>query len=138
MAGIRKISIAGGAVFALLVLAGCAGVQGSAGGGSVDAAGTWGDTSDSTAPSLELADDGSLSGTDGCNTLNGSWSVDEADHVQFEDVATTLMACEGVDTWLSGLSEATVSGDTMTVLGQDGAEIGTLERSGGGDAPSLY
>ena len=83
-------------------------------------------------PSLDLADDGSFSGTDGCNQLNGSWTVDEADHVQFEDVASTMMACEDVDTWLADLTEATVADDTMTVLGQDGNEIGTLERGGTG------
>ncbi len=136
MAGIRKISTVGGALFALLVLAGCAGAQGEAQGGSIDPAGTWGDATDTTAPSLDLTDDGSFNGTDGCNRLNGSWSVDEADHVQFEEVSSTMMACEDVDTWLAGLSEATIADDTMTVLGQDGAEIGTLER--GADAPTGY
>ena len=34
-----------------------------------------------------------------------------------------------------GLSVATVAGDTMTVLGQDGAEIGQLERSAETSAP---
>ena len=129
MGGMRKITIAAGAVLGLLLLSGCAGDDGSARGGSIDPAGTWGDTSDTTAPSLELEDDGSFSGTDGCNQLNGSWSVDEADHVQFEDVSSTMMACDGVDTWLVGLSQATVSDDTMTVLGQDGSEIGTLQRT---------
>ena len=132
MAGIPKITLAAGAVVALLMLAGCAGEEGEAKGGSVDPVGVGGDTSDTTAPSLDLADDGSFSGTDGCNQLNGSWTVDEADHVQFEDVASTMMACEDVDTWLAGLTEATVADDTMTVLGQDGNEIGTLERGGTG------
>ena len=137
MAGIPKITLAAGAVLALVMLSGCAGVQGEARGGSVDPVGTWGDTSDTTAPSLDLADDGSFSGTDGCNQLNGSWTVDEADHVQFEDVSSTMMACEDVDTWLAGLTEATIADTTMTVLGQDGAEIGSLEQSGA-DAPSSY
>ena len=136
MAGIPKITLAAGAVLALLLLAGCAGEEGESQGGSVDPLGTWGDTSDTTAPSLDLADDGNFSGTDGCNQLNGSWTVDEADHVQFEDVSSTMMACEDVDTWLADLTEATVADDTMTVLGQDGTEIGTLER--GDDAPAGY
>ena len=59
----------------------------------------------------------------------GTWTVDEADHFHFENVAITQMACEDVDTWLAGLDEATVGDDTMTVLGQDGYEIGALERS---------
>ena len=137
MAGIPKITLAAGAVVALLMLAGCAGEEGEAKGGSVDPVGVWGDTSDTTAPSLDLADDGTFTGTDGCNQLNGSWTVDEADHVQFEDVSSTMMACEDVDTWLAGLTEATIADTTMTVLGQDGAEIGSLEQSGA-DAPSSY
>ena len=83
MAGIPKITLAAGAVLALLMLAGCAGEEGEARGGSVDPVGTWGDTTDTTAPSLDLADDGSFSGTDGCNQLNGSWSVDESDQDPF-------------------------------------------------------
>ncbi|GAA1518449.1 META domain-containing protein [Agromyces terreus] len=121
--------LASGAVLGVLLLSACAGEEGSSRGGSIDAAGTWGDTADATAPSLVLAEDGGLTGTDGCNRLTGSWSVDEADHVQFGDVASTRMACQGVDTWLAGLSQATIADGTMTVLGQDGAEIGTLERA---------
>lgn len=127
MSVLRKVTIVAGAAVGLLLFTGCLGEEGSARGGSIDAAGTWGDTSDTTAPSLVLADDGSFTGTDGCNQLNGQWSVDEADHVQFEDVASTQMACEDVDTWLIGLDQATVADGTMTVLGQDGSEIGTLE-----------
>ena len=51
------------------------------------------------------------------------------EQVLFEDVAMTRRFCEDVDDWLSRLSAATVSSDTMTVLGQDGAEIGQLERT---------
>ena len=130
-----KLITAGiGAVAAMLLFTGCLGEEGSARGGSVDAAGTWGDPSEEGSPYLELEDGGSFSGSDGCNNLTGSWSVDEGEQVLFEDVASTMKACEDVDDWLSGLSAATVSGDTMTVLGQDGAEIGQLERST--DAPS--
>ena len=39
------------------------------------------------------------------------------------------MACEDVDTWLSGAESATVDGDEMTVLGEGDKEIGTLEKS---------
>ena len=49
--------------------------------------------------------------------------------VLFEDVAMTRMFCEGVDDWLSGLTAGTIAGTTMTVLGQDGSEIGQLERT---------
>ena len=130
MAGKQNLIIrGGGAIFAVLLLAGCLGEEGSGQGGSEDPVGTWGDSSEETSPYLVLEEDGSFSGSDGCNNLSGSWSIDEADQVEFEDVASTMMACEDVDDWLAGLSVATVAGDTMTVLGQDGAEIGQLERS---------
>lgn len=130
MAGKGKLIIGGGcAIFAVLMLAGCLGEEGAARGGSEDPVGTWGDSTDKTSPYLVLEDGGGLTGSDGCNTLSGSWSIDEADQVEFEDVASTRMACEDVDDWLLGLSVATISADTMTVLGQDGAEIGQLERS---------
>jgi len=129
MAIIRGAALASGAAVVLLLMTGCLGMEGSVKGGSVDPAGTWGDTSDTTAPSLVLEDGGDFSGTDGCNQLSGTWTVDESDHVHFENVASTMMACEDVDTWLAGLDEATVGDDTMTVLGQDGYEIGTLERA---------
>ncbi|SFR68403.1 META domain-containing protein [Agromyces sp. CF514] len=128
MSGLRGVAFAAVAVLTVLTLSGCLGEEGDDRGGSVDPTGTWGDTSDTTAPSLVLADGGGLTGTDGCNRLTGSWTVDESDHVEFHDVASTRMACEGVDTWLEGLSQATIADDTMTVIDQDGSEIGTLER----------
>ncbi len=88
------------------------------------AKGTWADTAGSE---LVLADEGALSGTDGCNRLMGTWS--ETDGViTFSEVASTKMFCDGVDTWLSGLATAEIDGDTMTVLDDAGTTIGTLER----------
>lgn len=112
-----------------LALTGCTDAPGDA---SIDPVGTWGDTSDTTEPSLKLDEDGSLSGTDGCNQLSGSWRVESEDLIYFDSVASTAMACPDVDTWLDKLSQATVSGDTMTITGSDGAEIGQLERTSGG------
>ena len=78
--------------------------------------------------SLVLADDGALTGTDGCNRLVGTWTAD-ADTIAFVDVASTRMACEGVDTWLSGLATGTIADETLTVFDESGEKIGTLERS---------
>lgn len=129
MTRLRALAVVGG-IAATLLLAGCAGEEGEDSGGDIDPTGTWGDSSGTNTPYLTLEEDGTLTGSDGCNRLNGTWSVDEADQVEFENVASTKMACEGVDDWLSQLSVAEVSGDTMTVLGADGAEIGQLEREG--------
>ncbi|MFF2370438.1 META domain-containing protein [Agromyces sp. NPDC058110] len=125
----RGMAMAAVAAATLLLLTGCLGEEGDDRGGSVDPVGTWGDTSDMSAPSLVLADGGGLTGTDGCNRLTGTWTVDESDHVEFHEVAQTRKACEGVDTWLEGLSQATIADDTMTVIDQDGSEIGTLEKA---------
>ncbi|MBO3103621.1 META domain-containing protein [Cellulomonas fengjieae] len=78
--------------------------------------------------SLELASDGTVTGSDGCNQLNGTWELDD-DDIDFSDLAATMMACEGVDTWLSGADSATLAGDELTVIGENDAVIGTLERS---------
>lgn len=109
--------IAAAAGFALL-LTGCAAE------GGADVAGNWGEQD---GPFLTFEEGGMLTGNDGCNQLSGSWSQD-GDTIEFLDVATTLMACEGVDTWLNGLSTAEVSGTALQVFDESGAEIGSLER----------
>ena len=50
------------------------------------------------------------------------------DTIEFGPLGSTLMACEGVDTWLNGAVSAPVTGSTMTARSDGGAEIGTLER----------
>lgn len=114
-------------VIAIVGLAGCASEAGD--GSGIDPVGTWGDATAEQAPYLSLDSDGNLSGSDGCNRLTGTWKLNPADQIQFEQVASTKMACEGVDTALSGLDVATISGDTMTVFGEADAQIATLERT---------
>lgn len=94
--------------------------------GSGDVEGAWG-SSEGGQPQLELNEDGTLNGTDGCNRFSGSWELEDG-VISFGEVASTLMACEDVDTWLNGLSTATVDGDILRVLDVSEAEIGTLER----------
>lgn len=118
---------------AAAVLAACAGNAGTT--EPVDPVGTWGDPSETAEPSLALASDGSLTGTDGCNRLTGSWS-DDGETITFSDVATTRMMCAHVDAWLSELATGTIQGETLAVLDDAGSEIGTLERSSS-DEPDL-
>lgn len=94
--------------------------------GEVTVAGTWGEPVDD-APHLVLGADGRVSGSDGCNRLMSSWQA-EGGTVTFDAVAGTRKACPDVDTWLSAMATATVEGDTLTVLDQDGEPIGTLAR----------
>lgn len=89
--------------------------------------GAWGAPDSQSDPGLQLGEDGTLSGNDGCNRLTGSFEVKD-NTVTFGPIASTMMFCEGVDTWLGQAQTATVQGDVLTVLDQDGGEIGTLKR----------
>ena len=135
----RSTTLAGTILFvAALALSGCAagggGIYGTASESADEeipagaAAGTWGDASDTTQPSLELEEDGTLSGTDGCNQLSGQW-IENGVELTFENVASTMMLCADVDTWLSGLDTAKIDGSTMTVYDESGKKLGTLERT---------
>lgn len=91
--------------------------------------GTWtGDAAGGKVPTLELAEDGTLSGNDGCNNLRGSWSVEDGVLV-LGDIASTRMACEGVDPWLANVTNASLEGETLTFRGADDELLGTLNRS---------
>jgi len=105
---------------AALLMAGCAS-------GADGVAGSWGSDAPGE-PMLLLGADGSLSGTDGCNRLMGSWEQGDDGKVEFGQVASTLMACTGVDTWLSGLATGEVQGQQLHIFDASGAEIGTLSR----------
>lgn len=108
---------------AALTLAGCGGTPSGAA-----VVGRWGSTS-SGQPNLDIQNDGTFSGTDGCNQLSGQGQVD-GDQITFGSFASTLKACPGVDTWLDKAATGNVKGDTMTVLDNGGSTIGTLKRSG--------
>lgn len=95
--------------------------------GKSSVVGTWGAPDDSGEPSLTLESDGRLFGTDGCNRMTGSYEADGAE-LTFGPIATTMMYCEGVDTWLSTANSASVSGATLTLFDQSGTQIGTLDR----------
>lgn len=108
----------------LTVLTACSGSDSSA------PDGTWGIEAEGE-PQLVLHSDGSLTGTDGCNRLVGGWRLD-GETVRFSEdgagPATTLMLCEDVDTWLSGLDSAVVDGDELRIRDADGNELGALAR----------
>jgi heat shock protein HslJ len=118
----RKVGVGVAALFigAALCLTACSS-------GMVSAQGTWGDRGETAKPYLELAKGGVLMGSDGCNQLHGSWEQ-SGTTVKFGPIASTLMACEGVDTWLSKAASAKVAGSTMTVYNSAHASIGTLRK----------
>ncbi|MCM1014202.1 META domain-containing protein [Brevibacterium sp. XM4083] len=78
-------------------------------------------------PFLEFADDGTLTGSDGCNRIQTSWTLD-GDTIVIESFTSTQKACAGVDAWLSKAATATVEGDVMTVKDGQGSVIGGLEK----------
>ncbi len=89
--------------------------------------GTWGDASQSSQPSLGFSQDGKVTGTDGCNRLSGSWTNDE-DEISLGPLTSTLMVCEGVDTWLGTGVSAKVDDSRLHIFNSAGTEIGTLQR----------
>lgn len=94
---------------------------------SNDVVGSWGDPGVKEKPSLEFNADGTVSGSDGCNRLSGSWT-ENGGVISFGPLASTKMACEGSDPWLVDPASATVKGDVLTVSDSAGTEIGTLDR----------
>ncbi|MDN5558522.1 MAG: META domain-containing protein [Ruaniaceae bacterium] len=89
--------------------------------------GTWSQEAENS-PFLEIAEDGTLSGNDGCNVLGGDWTSPAAGEIETSGLVGTMMFCEGVDDWLSAFGHATFTADTMTVYSVDDQEIGTLSR----------
>ena len=116
----HAMAIAGAAAVLLVALSGCSAAP--------SASGTWGTPSVQGKPYLDLHTDGSVSGSDGCNRLTGSWKQSGAT-VTFGHLASTLIACQGVDTWLSQAGSATISGSTMTVLNESKKHIGSLTQN---------
>ncbi|MCI2956884.1 META domain-containing protein [Agromyces atrinae] len=118
------------AIAGALLLAGCAtsgaGTGGAETGGSP--LGTWGEDAKGS-PHLEFLEDGTLSGSDGCNGIGGTYT-DSDGTITVELGFSTLMACPGVDTWLRDISTASVDGDALAVFDTDGSRIGTLTRAG--------
>ncbi len=89
--------------------------------------GVWGNPENTREPSLELHEDGRLTGTDGCNRLMGRWVLEDGT-VRFQEVAMTMMACPDVDQWLASAATAVPSEQTLLVYDGEGNEIGSLTR----------
>jgi heat shock protein HslJ len=88
--------------------------------------GSWGEEG-AGKPSLTIGDDGTFSGTDGCNKLSGKGTV-TGDTFTFGPFASTLKFCEGVTPWLNLADKAKVDGSTLAVYRTDGDKIGALAK----------
>lgn len=120
---LRTAALATAATAALLLSA-------CAGGASAGIEGVWGDPDTEGAPSLEFLADGTYAGTDGCNRLGGDYTQADDGTIDLGIMRSTMMYCEGVDTWLVQAHEATLISDELVFHDEQGAEIGTLARHG--------
>jgi heat shock protein HslJ len=119
---LRTTVAAAAITFALTGLTACSS------GASTSPVGVWGTPDTPGETSLEFADDGSYSGSDGCNRVLGSWES-SGETITISPMATTMMACEGVEVWLVDPATVSVQGESLTVHDAAGAEIGTLTRN---------
>lgn len=81
---------------------------------------------------LTFDGEGGVTGSDACNGIRSTYETggetgDEAGTASVAPFPTTMMACgEGWSQWLLGVSTVELHGDSLTVLDQDGGELGTL------------
>lgn len=125
----RRLLMVTGMSALLLGLAACASTPGPRNSSTeaLDAVGLWG-TKTQGEPWLEIAADGSLVGHDGCNHLGGSWTQN-LDRITFGAMRSTMMFCEGVDTWLTAADHAVLIDGKLEVRNSLGNAVGTLSRS---------
>jgi heat shock protein HslJ len=88
--------------------------------------GTWGSTA-TEQPHL-VFDDGQVSGSDGCNGISSTYTVD-GPTITIKPFMSTLRGCIGVDTWLRSVSTVEIDGDALLVRNAAGDQIGTLDRN---------
>jgi len=92
-----------------------------------DPVGQWGEIGERSAY-LTILEDGTVTGSDGCNGFSGTWSL-TGGVVKFSDMVTSLMACPPRDTDLRGPAVTGVAkGDRLYVLDADGHVSGILPR----------
>ncbi|MFF2050774.1 META domain-containing protein [Leifsonia sp. NPDC058194] len=114
-----RAALALAAVAAVVALSGCSSSASSF-------TGTWGSSS-SGQPNLTITDDGSFSGTDGCNAMSGKGTI-SGDTFTFGPFASTLKACDGVNPWLSRANTAKISDGDLVVYANGGEKVGTLAK----------
>ena len=97
--------------------------------------GRWAPAETSTAPQpphVELAADGTWTGSDGCNSAGGRWTAGPGGIFLATSGPSTLMACEGmvgVPGWLGAAARAGFDGETLVLLDADAHELGRLQRA---------
>lgn len=94
---------------------------------ATDIIGEWG-TDATGEPHLAFTDDGTVTGSDGCNGISSTYTVAD-DRVELAAFASTMKACQGVDDWLRGVRAVQIDGGSLVVLDATGTQIGELSRA---------
>lgn len=132
------MAVASAAVFALMITScasstdpGPAPTSTSPAGSSADVAtelvGGWGEDA-AGKPYLEFTETGDVRGSDGCNGIVSTYTV-EGDSIEIATFMSTLRACQGVDDWLRGVRAVEIDGDTLVVMDAAGERLGELARA---------
>lgn len=96
-----------------------------------DLVGRWQPETDyATEPHVVLAEDGTWTGTDGCNVADGTWLVEAEGRLVVTSGGHTEIGCEGepVPDLLAGSSRAGIDGDVLVLVDHDGVELARLKR----------
>lgn len=125
----RPMRLVLAALVCTCVLVGCAVAGAEPRSSGEDVVGSWGASSTEGEAYLELAEDGTASGSDGCNRMTGEWRRSD-EGVAFSAWATTRMACPAVDPWLSLAVAARLEDDQLVFVDKDASQLGTLTRTG--------
>lgn len=81
---------------------------------------------------VTFADDGTLTGTDGCNNFRSTWTLDSGDGgdgsvLTVAPFPTTMMACTGGwSPWILSMHTVTHHGDHLTVTNEGDTDLGDL------------
>lgn len=79
-------------------------------------------------PHLEFTADGDVRGSDGCNGITTTYSID-GETIDVASFASTLKACKDVDGWLRSVRAVEIDGDVLVVMNSAGEQIGELNRA---------
>ncbi len=113
---IRGLTALAGACLMTVSVTGCGFV-------SMSARGTWVDSSGDVV--LTFTQEGLIMGTDGCNSVEGTWE-EHGDEVTLTLGIDKANDCSGVDVWLTNPTNAIIDGTTMQIFGPNDSLLGEL------------
>lgn len=102
-----------------------------------DYVGAWGLEERGQASLNFVLDDFRVNGSDGCNRLMGSWVLLDDGSVELKQMASTMMLCQDVDTWMTGAATVRVVEGVLVVSNPENAVLGTMARRPVEPAPEI-